>query len=358
MRSEIMNLNDIQAFQTLDTQNMLAHIDTLPDQLRRAWELGSESPLPDWHHVQQIVVAGLGGSAIGGDLLSAYILPFCRVPVVIHRDYGLPAWAHGSQTLVIASSHSGNTEEVLDAFGEAQARGCSLLAITTGGALARQAEAASIPAWRFEHKGQPRAAVGFSFCLLLAALRRLEFVPDPASELDEAVSAMRAQQLHIQASVPDIHNPAKRLAGQPVGRLVTVFGSDILAPVARRWKGQINELAKAWGTFDNLPEADHNSLAGSINPPGSISRVVAIFLRAPSDHPRNRKRADLTRKSFMLNGIGTDYHDARGDSRLAHLWTALHYGDYVGYYLAMAYGVDPSPVDAIESFKKALDSQS
>jgi glucose/mannose-6-phosphate isomerase len=198
--------------------------------------------------------------------------------------------------------------------------------------------------------------VGFSFCLLLAALRRLDLIPDPAMELSEAISAMREQQSHIQVSVPDIHNPAKRLAGQLVGRLVTVFGSDILAPVARRWKGQINELAKAWGTYDILPEADHNSLAGSLNPPESLSRVVVIFLRASSDHPRNRKRADLTRKIMMLNGVGTDYHDARGASRLANLWTALHYGDYVGYYLAMAYGVDPSPVDAIESFKKALDS--
>lgn len=351
-----MNLNDIQAFQTLDTQNMLAHIDALPDQMRQAWELGCASPLPDSEPVQKIVIAGMGGSAIGGDLLIAYILPFCRVPVLVHRDYGLPAWARGPQTLVIASSHSGNTEEVLDAFGEARARGCRILAITTGGALARLAEAASIPVWRFEHKGQPRAAVGFSFCLLLAALRRLDLIPDPAMELSEAISAMREQQSHIQVSVPDIHNPAKRLAGQLVGRLVTVFGSDILAPVARRWKGQINELAKAWGTYDILPEADHNSLAGSLNPPESLSRVVVIFLRASSDHPRNRKRADLTRKIMMLNGVGTDYHDARGASRLANLWTALHYGDYVGYYLAMAYGVDPSPVDAIESFKKALDS--
>jgi glucose/mannose-6-phosphate isomerase len=276
--------------------------------------------------------------------------------VVVHRDYGLPAWARGPETLVIASSHSGNTEEVLDAFGVAQARNCQLLAITTGGALAHQAQAAGIPVWRFEHKGQPRAAVGFSFCLLLAALARLDLVPDPASELEETISAMRAQQLHIQASVPDVQNPAKRLAGQLVGRLVTIIGSDVLAPVARRWKGQINELAKAWGTYDNLPEADHNSLAGSLNPPETLSRVVVIFLRAPSDHPRNRKRADLTRQILMLNGIGTESHDALGESRLAHLWTALHYGDYVGYYLAMAYEVDPSPVDAIESFKKALGS--
>jgi glucose/mannose-6-phosphate isomerase len=352
-----MNLNDTLAFQAMDKQNMLAHIDALPDQMSQAWELGCAFPIPARDQVHQVVIAGMGGSAIGGDLVSAYALPLCRVPVVVHRDYGLPAWARGPETLVIASSHSGNTEEVLDAFGVAQARDCQLLAITTGGTLAHQAEAAGIPVWRFEHKGQPRAAVGFSFCLLLAALAHLHLVPDPASELNEAISAMRAQQLRIQASVPDVHNPAKRLAGQLVGRLTTVISSDVLAPVARRWKGQINELAKAWGSYDNLPEADHNSLAGSLNPPETLSRVVVIFLRAPSDLPRNRKRADLTRQILMLNGIGTESHDALGESRLAHLWTTLHYGDYVGYYLAMAYEVDPSPVDAIESFKKALGSR-
>jgi glucose/mannose-6-phosphate isomerase len=349
-----VNLNDIRAFQALDTQNMLAHIDALPDQLQKAWDLGSASPLPAWDQVHQIVIAGMGGSAIGGDLLSAYTLPIGRVPVVVHRDYGLPAWVRGPQTLVIASSHSGNTEEVLDAFGEAINRGCRSLAITTGGALARQAEAAGTPVWRFEHKGQPRSAVGFSFCLLLATLRRLDLVPDPTRELSDAISAMRAQQLQIEASVPDVQNPAKRLAGQLVGRIVTVIGSDVLAPVARRWKGQINELAKAWGSYDVLPEANHNSLAGSLNPPETLNKIVVIFLRAQSDHPRNRKRADLTHQILMLNGIGTDYHEARGESRLANLWTALHFGDYTGYYLAMAYQVDPSPVEAIESFKQAL----
>ncbi len=352
-----MNLNDTQAFQVLDRQNMLAHIDALPDQMRQAWQLGSTLPLPPGYQVQQILIAGMGGSAIGGDLLAAYIAPSCRVPVLIHRDYSLPAWAYGPQTLVIASSHSGNTEETLDAFAQAQARNCRLLAITTGGALARQAEAGGAPVWRFDHKGQPRAAVGFSFCLLLAALARLDLIPDPAAELEDAISAMRAQQLQLQADVTDVHNPAKRLAGQLVGRLVTVIGSDLLAPVARRWKGQINELAKAWGSYDTLPEADHNSLAGSHNPPESLSKVMALFFRAASDHPRNRKRADLTRKILMLNGVGTDHYTARGETRLAHLWTALHFGDYMGYYLAMAYEADPTPVDAIESFKIALNDQ-
>jgi glucose/mannose-6-phosphate isomerase len=143
------------------------------------------------------------------------------------------------------------------------------------------------------------------------------------------------------------------MAGQLVGRWVNVYGSGILAPVARRWKGQVNELAKAGAGFEFLPEADHNALAGLENPE-VLMKTMTLFLRAPSDHPRNHLRADLTRHGFMVAGLNTDVYNANGESRLAHLWTALHFGDYMAYYLAMAYGVDPTPVDALQNMKTAL----
>jgi glucose/mannose-6-phosphate isomerase len=125
----------------------------------------------------------------------------------------------------------------------------------------------------------------------------------------------------------------------------------VLEPVARRWKGQISEVAKAGAAFEFLPEADHNTLAGVWNPEEVLMKVFALFLRAPSYHARNQLRTNLTKKVFMLEGINTDFIDAAGDTSLAHQWTALHFGDYTAYYLAMAYGVDPTPVEAIESFK-------
>jgi glucose/mannose-6-phosphate isomerase len=142
---------------------MLAEIDGLPDQLASAFELGLALPLPSITGVRHVVISGMGGSAIGADLLAAYIAPIAPVPVTLHRDYGLPAWVRGEDMLVIASSHSGNTEETLDSFEAARRNGCQVLAISTGGELARRAQADRIPHWRFEHSGQPRAAVGFSF---------------------------------------------------------------------------------------------------------------------------------------------------------------------------------------------------
>lgn len=349
-----MNLDDYSKFKELDAQDMLGEIDHLPGQLQDAWELGNQSSLPNWSGIQGVIIAGMGGSAIGADLLAAYVSSSCQVPVFVWRDYDLPAWAQGAKTLVISSSHSGNTEETLSAFQQARARGCRILAISTGGKLLDAAQDAGAVAWEFKHTGQPRAAVGFSFGLLLCAFSRLGLIPDPQPELELAIQAMRSQQAVLKADVPVHKNLAKRTAGQIMNRLVVVMGSGVFAPVARRWKGQISEVAKSWGQFEFLPEADHNTLAGILNPEDALARLVVLFLQGNSLHQRNQLRSELTRKIFMLEGISTDYIDAQGNTPLAQMWTLLHLGDYIAYYLAMAYRVDPTPVEAIESFKAEL----
>jgi glucose/mannose-6-phosphate isomerase len=348
-----MDLDNVKSFAKLDPRNMLGEIDNLPKQLQSAWELGQQPPLPDSQGISRVLISGMGGSAIGADLLAAAIAPACQVPVIVHRDYELPAWVCDQQTLVIASSHSGNTEETLAVFEAAGQAGCRLLAVCTGGELEQRAIDRRVPVWKFTHAGQPRAAVGFSFGLLLAVFARMGLIPDPEKELLEALAGMRSQQETLRAQVPVAQNLAKRIAGQLVGRWVNVYGSGILAPVARRWKGQVNELAKAGAGFEFLPEADHNALAGLENPE-VLMQTMTLFLRAPSDHPRNHLRADLTRHGFMIAGLNTDVYNANGESRLAHLWTALHFGDYMAYYLAMAYGMDPTPVDALQNLKAAL----
>jgi len=179
-------------------------------------------------------------------------------------------------------------------------------------------------------------------------------IPDPSQELAGAIIAMKAQQPQLKAEVPVTKNPAKRQAGQLMDRWVAVLGSGILSPVARRWKGQISELAKAWAQFEFLPESDHNTLAGSQNPSELLARTTVLFLRSASDHPRNKLRLEFTRQTLMLEGMGTDTYDAKGDTPLANLWTTLHFGDYMAYYLALLYEVDPTPVAALQKLKKDL----
>jgi glucose/mannose-6-phosphate isomerase len=333
---------------------MLEEMEGLPEQLLTAWQEAEGLPLPDFSGVQQVLVAGMGGSAIGADLVKAYTAPLSSVSLEVHRDYGLPAWVDGPETLVIVSSHSGNTEETLSAMETALERGCSLLAISTGGKIEQLAKENNINLWVFQHKGQPRAAVGYSFCLLLNVFTRLGFISDPTEEIHDAVEEMKKQRKLLAADLPDFENPAKRQAGQLIDRWVSVFGADLLAPVARRWKGQISEIAKAWGQYEDLPEADHNTLAGVVNPEDVLSKTMALFLQAESNHPRNQRRIELTKKNFMLEGIGTDLICAKGKTRLAQMFTLIQLGDYTTYYLAMAYNVDPTPVYSIENLKKEL----
>ena len=270
-----MNLDDLDHFKKLDKSNMIAEIDGLPDQLQNAWDLGQTQPLPELKDIRVVVFAGIGASAIGGDFVAAAVFSSIQIPVIVHRDYGLPAFAKGKGALVICSSYSGNTEETLDSFEAALKNECSIVVISTGGELAKRASAKKIPVWKFQHNGQLGAAVGFSFGLPFALLARLGLIPDPSEDIAEAVAAMKRSQGYFRADVPTVKNPAKRYAGQLMGRWVTIVGAGLLAPVACRWKGQFNEFAKAGANFEYLPEADHNTLAGTTNPPRCMGRRSA-----------------------------------------------------------------------------------
>ena len=349
-----MNLDDPRIFAELDPGQMLKEIDQLPDQLATAWELGGRFPIGEISGIRQVILAGMGGSAIGADLLSAYTMPMATVPITVWRDYDLPAFAAGEGTLVVVSSHSGNTEESLSAMEAARDCGAQVLAITTGGKLAESANNMGAPVWQFNHSGQPRAAVGFGFGLLLMLFTRLGLIPDPEQEFMGTLEMMRTQQEKIRADIPVVNNQAKRIAGQFMGRWPTILGADVLEPVARRWRTQIAELAKSVAQFEALPEADHNMVAGVLNPEALFGSTMVVFLRATTGHPRNLLRIDATRQVLMVEGFNTDVIEAVGETRMAQQWSALHFGDYTAYYLAMAYGVDPTPVDAIEDLKRRL----
>ncbi len=353
-----MNLDDLSLISKIDSLRMIDEINNLPNQLTEAWEMAQKMPLPKATAPTAVVISGMGGSAIGADLLRSYVSDEVRIPVIVSRDYSIPAFAKGSSVLFIASSHSGNTEETLEAISAAREAGCTCMVVTTGGKLADYAQEYKIPAWIFSHKGQPRAAVGYSFGLLLALFCRIGLLPDHESIILETTKVMMVEQKKYLPEIPATHNPAKRYAGQLVDRWVTIFGSGLLSVVAARWKGQINELAKAPANFEVLPEADHNTLAGIINPEDVLaSRSFSMFLECGFGHARNTLRSRITRQTYMLEGLNTDVFTAVGSTRLQQMWTAIHFGDYLAYYLAIAYQTDPTPVEALITLKKTLASQ-
>jgi glucose/mannose-6-phosphate isomerase len=350
-----MNLDDLPGMMQLDTSKYYDEILKLPKHISSGWKIGkSHAGLMMDVHIDRVIICGMGGSAIGADLAASYAREQCLVPILINREYDLPGWASGRTTLVIASSHSGNTEETLSCFRQALARNCSLLAVSTGGELEIQANSNGVTHWKFDHKGQPRAAVGFSLGLMLAALFHHGLIQDPTTELDKALELIRKELQQFTAEVLVAKNPAKRLAGQLVGRIPVIFASDALAPVARRFKTQVNELAKGWAEFDLLPEADHNTAAGIAQPETAGQVLFGLFLESASDHPRNRLRSAVTRQNFLLEGIVCDNYVVPGETRLENIVAGIQFCDFTTFYLAIAYGEDPTPIPGIIAIKRSM----
>ncbi len=349
-----MNLDDFQNFANVDKSNMLSEIDSLPAQLDKGWKQAKRHNLILSCECSSIVLTGMGGSAIGADLIASCLENQIKIPIIVHRNYGLPIWSAGKNCCVIVSSHSGNTEEALSSFHEAIKRDCSAFAVTTGGQLNQVALENSIPVVQFSHAGQPRSAVGFNFGILLSILNQIGLIGDQEAAIKECVDFMEEQQKRLIASVPTAENPAKKIASRLANRFITIYASDFLIPVARRWKGQLNELVKVWAQYDVIPEANHNSLAGILEPGEKLKDQFAIFLNSNLLLKKNKVRIEMMEKELVANGIASDGVIANGKSRLLQMWSTILLGDYMAYYLAMLYDRDPTPIQPIIEFKKKI----
>ncbi len=350
----MVDLDDIAYLKSVDPDGMAARVSELPAQCRKARSLVEACSLPiEYRLVDEVVILGLGGSAIGGDLVRNLVQDSCSVPILVNRDYGLPAFVD-DHTLVIASSYSGETEETLAAFAEALERGAWPLAVTTGGRLAQICQKQGLPLITFDYESQPRAALGFSFVLILGILRELDLIRDMWEQLEEAIVLTERLQSQIGVQVPDEENAAKQLARRLEERLPVVYGAGHLSEVARRWKCQFNENSKGWAFWEVLPELNHNAVAGYEFP--ITLREVARVLMLSSDlyHPRHRVRLQVTGEILEEKGIAHEFIQVEGESRLSQALWAIHFGDYVSYYLAALRGIDPTPVRTIDYLKERL----
>lgn len=350
----MIDIDDLEALQANDPADMLSRIGELPTQVRDAWDAiqGFEPP-PAYREVSSVVITGMGGSAIGGSLVQVLAGPECPAPITVNRDYHLPAYVN-ERTLVIASSYSGNTAETLSATEEALTFGAKPLAVTTNGQLADIAADRDFPMIQLSYDAPPRAAVGHSFTLLLGLLVQLDLLEDKTEDITEAVDVMQRLQRLVGPQVPTARNPAKDLARRLTAKIPTIYGAGILTPVCRRWKGQFNENAKTWATYDELPELNHNSVVGYQYPSHLSDTTFVIMLRSSLADERIQIRFDVTAELLEQAGIDYVMISAWGESPTAQLLSALHYGDYLSYYLAALHAVDPTPVKAIDYLKKKL----
>jgi len=350
----MIDLDDPKVYAKFDPSNMLKRISQLPQQCREAWRSTMELSLPpDYSRVDRVIILGMGGSAIGGDLASALAVQEGAMSVLVHRDYHLPTLVD-DKTLVIASSYSGNTEETLSAFAEALKSASRKLAITTGGRLKVLAEESGIPLFSFDYVAEPRSAFGYSFFSILGILQKLGILSVKANDIEQAIRTAEELWSKLDRDIPLEANPAKQLATRLLGRLAVVYGAGVLSKVALRWKTQFNENSKAWAFSECFPELDHNAVVGYAFPSWLAERVFVVLLHSPSLHPRTQARYQVTAEVLTNAGVEYEVVEAHGEDPLSQVMSAVLLGDYVSYYLAILNQVDPSPVAAIEYLKQRL----
>ncbi|MSQ33336.1 MAG: bifunctional phosphoglucose/phosphomannose isomerase [Dehalococcoidia bacterium] len=352
-----MNLDLPETYEKLDRASMRRLLRRFPHLCREGWRVGRESKLPESHRrVKRAVVAGMGASAIAGEMLSVFLAGQGEMPIAVWRDYGLPP-SLSADTLVIASSYSGETEETLSVLAAALERGLPTIVLTGGGKLRDAAAAAGVPIVPIDVKAQPRSTLGYSLCALVGLLQTAGLVSDQTAAMTEAIDELLREVNDLDENALAAENPAKELARELQGKIPIIYGGGILAPVARRWKTQFNENSKAWAFFEELPEAGHNAVVGFNFPPGSDERVYVVMLYSPLLPEHTRRRLAIIAEFLDRTGVEHKTVSARGKSAVVQQLTATLYGDYVSYYLALLYETDPSPVANIDYLKQRLTGQ-
>ena len=347
------SLNDPQYLQAQDPGNMLQAISRLPKDARKAIGDAEKLSLPrlKTKSLKGLLVAGMGGSAVGGLLLRDWLSDRSATPIQVSRGYHLPAWVD-EDTLVYAVSYSGDTGETLSQYQEALNRGSTLVCFCSGGKLSRSASLRKTPCIRYPKGYKPRAAVAHQFFSIATVSRRLGLVDDETwGQVDEALRTLDALSREMDPGTPTAFNPAKRLAESLKGYIPFVYGGEIHETVAYRYTTQFNENSKSPAAHNFMPEAFHNSVMAREAPRELLERCCAVIIRDPEEEslsPRVDRFTELVSESF---GRVIEV-DAAGQGRLARILSALYIGDFASAYLAVLYGRDPSSMDSIESLKQ------
>ena len=348
------DLDSTSIYQQFDTSGMLNHLHEFPEQCQKAWERALKFRLPqEYTEISNVVIIGMGGSAIGGDIARRLALAESKLPVWVHRDYSLPPFV-GENSLVIASSYSGNTEETLSAFTESLRTRAKKLVITSGGKLKQLAENEGIPNLVVDYQAPPRAAFPHNFVPLVGIFQELGLLEDKSADLQEALDMLNRLSGDLIETTPLASNPAKQLAAKLRRHIAVIYGAEMLSEVAKRWKAQFNENSKNWAFSETFPELNHNAVVGYEFPSEAKERMFVLLLRSSSLHPRSLLRYEATAELLSKTGIAYEFAEARGKSAFTQILSLVLLGDYSSFYLAMLNEVDPTSIDAINFVKQFL----
>lgn len=350
------HLDSRDTISKLDTSDMLRLISGFPDQCQDASEIGKKAAVPaPGRRINNIVFAGLGGSAIGADVIRTYLRNESKVPVLVSRNYTLPDFV-SKDTLLFCSSYSGNTEETLSSFEDGLKRGAFIITMGSGGKLKEQALKNNFAHVDIPKGFPPRTALGYMSITVLTLLARLGFIAPKDEEIKDVHSVLaELRDKEIGADVPFEKNIAKKLAAKLYGKLAVIYGTtDSTEAVGFRWRGQIAENSKSLLYGHVLPEMNHNEIVGWEFPKDLLKDIKVIFLKDKNDHPRTQSRIDISMD--IIRKSGAEIFEIKRDKGklLARIFSLIYIGDFVSFYLAILNNIDPTPVRQVDYLKAQL----
>ena len=318
----------------IDQSEYLKVLEDFPQQCRKALELPKGRIISS--DVSNIVVCGMGGSAIGGDLLKAYLSR--KMPVIVNRGYELPAFVN-ENSLIILISYSGNTEETLACYKKAKEEGCRIIAVSSGGKLAEKCKTVI----KLPENMQPRAAIGYLFFPIIGVLHNSGIIEVENEELNEMLNTIKDIDYYKEAG--------EALAKKIRNKTPIIYSSELFEPAAYRFKTQINENSKQAAFHNVFPEMNHNELVGY----KTMDRkdFIAIMIRDKEDHPRIKKRMEICKK-IIEKRVDVEEIETKGTGFLSRIFSVIYLGDFASYHLALFNREDPTPVNIIEYLKEEL----
>jgi len=351
-----MNLDNSKEISKLDRENMLDLLVSFPKQCKDALFIGEHLRLVTSYKrgYSNIVFTGLGGSAIGADVIKGYVGGEISIPIFVNRTYAMPHFVN-RETLVFAASYSGNTEETLSAYRDAKKRQAKVVVITSGGKLRNLALGNKDMLIIIPKGYPPRCALGYSFIPALTTLYKLGIVKNKKEEIKKAVHFLdNLQEKKLASSVKGRANIAKSIAGKIHGKLPVIYASDKLGSIATRWRGQFAENSKTLASSHVFPEMNHNEIVGWVHPRGILKNFVAIVLRNKEDFTRVKKRMDITVSILKRSKFRVLELESEGKSLIERMLSLIYTGDFVSFYLSILNRINPTPVDRITYLKNQL----
>lgn len=348
-------LNNIESISKIDKSGMLDDVAGFPKQILKSKEIINQSNLPNLYKIDNIIICGMGGSAISGDIVQSLFRERIDIPIFVSRQYDLPRWAH-KNTLVITQSYSGNTEETLSTFKHASQKHCKIIGISSGGKLKEYCEKRQIPHIKIPENIQPRAATGYILFSSIYALQKMGVLThNMESEIKETIDITHDFSEHNKKEIPENENLSKQIAKKIFGTIPQVYGWNHYSPIAKRWCTQFNENSKVICRYDEVSECNHNDIVGWSRNPEVSKKFTCIMIRNHEDESiYMTTRLNFMKKLYQDVASQVIEIQVKGKKRLAKMMYLMYFGDFISCYLAILRNVDPSSVEAIDELKDLL----